>query len=157
MKKLWVVVLLAIALGCGKDDPKPSYKFKNQTATGKIEGVSWTFVEGKAEDDGDNFSIELMLDQTDSPCDVFAFPDGDLVMFTIPNVVGLYKLKFSLSGGSDLRTATLFDSEETLNIIATEGAIEILTITASEVTGRLDVRSDDNNYINGNFTVSLCP
>jgi hypothetical protein len=98
-----------------------------------------------------------MLDQIEAPCEIFGFGEGDMVFFTVPNAVGLYKLKFSFSGGTDNQTATLFDTEETLNVIATEGAIEILTITTAEVTGRLDVRSDANNYINGNFTVTLCP
>ena len=152
MKKLWVVFAV-VAIGCGKDDPKPSYEFKNQTASGKIEGVAWTFVEGRAEDNGDNISIDLMLEQSEAPCEIFGFGEGDVVFFTIPNAVGLYKLQM----GANSQTATLFDEDDFLNVIAVDGAIEILTITTTEVTGRLDVRSDSNNFINGNFTVTLCP
>jgi hypothetical protein len=155
MKKL-IILLAILTMGCDKDDPKPAYEFKNQTATGEIEGESWVFVEGKAEDAGENLSFDLMLDQAEAPCDIFGFPEGDVVFFTIPNAVGLYKLKFSLSGGTDILTATLFDVEGTLNVVATEGAIEILSITDTQVTGRLDIRSDEDNYINGNFTVTLC-
>jgi hypothetical protein len=155
MKKLFLLFIV-ILIGCGKDDPQPSYNFKDQTAAGEIEGVSWSFAEGTASDNGVELSIDLMLDQPDAPCDVF-IPDGDEVFFSIPNAVGLYKLKFSFKSGAVNQTATLFDEEETLNVICSEGAIEILMITDTEVTGRLDIRSDKDNYINGNFTVALCP
>jgi len=154
MKKPWAVVLVVIAMACGKDDPAPSYAFKAQIAAGKIENVSWTFVEGKAEDNGDDLSIDLMLEQTEAPCDIFGLGEGDMVFFTIPDAVGLYELSIS---SNNSQTATLFDEDDFVNVIAVKGAIEILTITATEVTGRVDLQSDNENYINGNFTVTLCP
>jgi hypothetical protein len=152
MKKIFLLFIV-VMIGCGKDDPQPTYKFKDQTAAGEIENVAWVFVEGKAEVNGEELSIDLMLDQIEAPCDIFGFPEGDFVFFTVPSSVGLYKLSF----GSNSQTATLLESDEFVNIIISEGAIEILTITETEVTGRLDLRFDNTNYINGNFTVDLCP
>lgn len=77
------------------------------------------------------------------------------MFFTVPNEVGLYKLSFDLGSFSG-QTVTLFDQQTVLNTIATTGAIEILTITDTEVTGRVDARADKDNFVNGNFTVSFC-
>src|SRR5690606_40977769 len=51
---------------------------------------------------------------------------------------------------------TLFDDEEVMNVIATEGAVEITSVTDTHVTGRIDARADEDNFISGNFTVALC-
>lgn len=150
----------ALLLSCSDDDEKgPSYSFKNQDLQGKIEGGSWTYADGYVEtttiEGVESLSVNLMLAQVDGACRNFSI-EGDQVFFTVPNEVGVYKLKFDLSTFSG-QTVTLFDTETVLNTIATEGAIEILTITDTEVTGRVDARYDKTNYVNGNFTVSFCP
>lgn len=149
---------LVLLLACGDDeDPKSSYSFKDQDVSGEIEGDSWTYADGYVEEsefDGEEvLDITLTLEQDGSVCDIFT--EGDRVFFFVPKAVGVYKLSFDLNS-FDGQTVTLFDEEETLNTIATEGAIEILSISETEVTGRIDARSDGNNHVNGNFTVSFC-
>jgi hypothetical protein len=153
-----VLFLMASLIGfsCKDDeDAKPKYEFKDQDLSGKIENVAWTYEEGTADANGNTLSIDLFLDQVDPVCELFGFPEGNQVFFTVPNQVGVYELKFDFSG-SDNQTVTLFVPEEVLNIICSKGAIEILSISDTEVTGRIDARSDENNYINGNFTVVIC-
>jgi len=152
--------LTALVASCSDDDEKgPSYSFKNQDLQGEIEGDNWTYADGYVEtttlEGVESLSVNLMLTQADGACETFSV-EGDQVFFTVPNEVGVYKLKFDLSTFSG-QTVTLFDTETVLNTIATEGAIEILTITDTEVTGRVDARYDKTNYVNGNFTVSFCP
>jgi hypothetical protein len=157
--RLQSVLALTFLLACSDDDEKSSYSFKDQDLSGEIEGDSWTYEDGFVEEgtyeDEEVLDISLFLDQGVPACETFS-REGDQVFFFVPNAVGLYKLNFDLSS-FDGQTVTLFDDEETLNVIATEGAIEILSITETEVTGRIDARADGNNHVNGNFTVSFCP
>jgi hypothetical protein len=159
--KAFAVCVVTIAAGCGDDDNGPSYKFKDQNASGEIDNVGWAYEDGFVEIDDDGSGgtqlwIELTLAQSGEICSLV--PEGDMVFFFVPNAVGVYKLKFDLSGNSDdSQTATLFDEDDFGNFIATEGAIEIISITATEVIGRIDARCDGESYVNGNFTVSFCP
>lgn len=158
--KFQLVLIAALLFSCSDDDSekKSSYSFKDQDLSGEIEGDSWTYEDGFVEegtfDDEEILDISLFLAQEDPACATFQ-REGDEVFFFVPNAVGLYKLSFDLSS-FDGQTVTLLDEEEMLNVIATEGAIEILTITETQVTGRIDARSDGQNYVNGNFTVSFC-
>lgn len=158
--KFQIALVLTLLLACSDDDEKKSsYAFKDQDLAGEIEGDSWTYEDGFVEEgtfDGEEIlDINLFLAQEDPACETFQ-REGDEVFFFVPNAVGLYKLSFDLNA-FDGQTVTLLDDEETLNVIATEGAIEILTITETEVTGRIDARADGQNFVNGNFTVSFCP
>lgn len=157
------VLLTCLTLACSDDDEKGnSYSFKDRDLQGEIEGDSWTYADGYVEtmtvDGEESLSVNLMLVQESAACAVF--PEGDQVFFFVPNAVGLYKLSFDL-GSFDGQVVTLYDDDNggpnATNIIATTGAIEILTITDTEVTGRIDARYDKDNYVNGNFTVSFCP
>jgi len=162
-----VTLLLSFSIlfivSCSKDDEAGSggYEFKNQNAQGTIDGISFSFGEGTAEDsffnDGE-LSIDLFDDSEDITdiCDSFSFGDFVRVFFDVPNAVGVYELSFSLTDAENGRTVTLFNPANTLNIIATEGAVEILSITDTEVSGRLDVRGGDDDSVNGNFTVTIC-
>lgn len=156
--KIYPVFVLTLLLACGDDDDKNSYSFKNQDLSGKIEGASWVYADGFVEtgtyEDEEILDITLTLEQEDPICETL-FQEGDRVFFFVPNAVGIYKLYFDLDS-FDGQVVTLFDDEQTLNTIATKGAIEILTITDTEVTGRIDARADGKNHINGNFTVSFC-
>src|SRR5689334_11786833 len=91
--------LIAVACSCGGDeDNGPGYSFIDQTAAGEIDNVIWTYADGYADiadfGSGDiHVSVNLALPQTDHGCDIF-IPEGDMVFFSVPNKVGLYKLKF---------------------------------------------------------------
>ena len=66
---------------------------------------------------------------------------------------GVYPLTTGLPG----QTVTLYDDDTGTNFIATRGQVEILTVTALELTGRIAVAYDADNYVNGNFTIAHCP
>jgi hypothetical protein len=160
MRATFTILVMALLLSCSKSDPpKPVYSFTNQDVAGKIENVAWTYADGFAQTStgtDPRLSVNLFLTQSKKGCAVTSSITGDQVFFGLPAKVGLYTLSFNLQGGSSY-TATLFQKSTTTNIIASEGAIEILTITATEVTGRMDARSDDKNFVNGNFRVAVCP
>lgn len=138
---------------CKDDAETPSYSFKNQDASGKIGNVAWTYADGYADIFEGEIDVDLFLTQDGAEgCDVSSV-DGDRVFFYIPNEVGVHRLNLSLEDGL---TVTLFDDEEFMNYVAAEGAIEIVSVSDTEVTGKIDARVDGETFINGNFTVSLC-
>lgn len=159
MKKipLLLIGLSAIVLSCG-DDEKPAYSFKNQDLSGKIGNAAWEYGDGYAEiygmENDSQLQIDLFIEVDGEGCDVI--PEGNEVLFTVPNKVGVYKLKADLNDLENSLVVNLFEEETTMNHLASRGAIEILSITESQVTGRIDATVDDANLINGSFTVSIC-
>ena len=159
MKYLSALLVISILLtSCGGDEDTecPAASFQNQTLQGEFNGTAWTLASGKAEVsffDSEQLSIEMTNQNTEDVCDAFSL-DGNTVLFSVMNAVGLYEICFKLDGSGSDQTITLFDG--TTNNIVTSGAVEILTITDTEVTGRIDGRFDDNNFVNGNFSVPLC-
>ncbi|HEY8513301.1 MAG TPA: hypothetical protein VIL31_15190 [Cyclobacteriaceae bacterium] len=164
MRRLFWTLVNAIGLcillliSCSKDSESPSHTFKDQDAAGEIEGVEWAYADGYAATTGEGTSkklhITLVLPHEAQGCDIL--PEGDFVLFSIPAIKGLYTLKLDFNNPENSYTVTLFDSDESMNVIAGKGAVEILSITESEVTGRIDARADDENYVNGNFSIPLC-
>jgi hypothetical protein len=146
--------LLVISLVSCKDDDKaePAYSFKDQDATGKIENVSWTYKDGYVDIGSELIHVTLTIEQDGKACDVTS-PTGDYVSFAVDKEEKLYLLGGS---GSTLYTATLLESDDTMNYIALEGAIEITSITDLAVSGRIDARVDDETFVNGNFTIPTC-
>jgi hypothetical protein len=149
---LALVALIALTSCGGDDEASPSYKFKDQTAQGKINDEAFSYGDGYADVETDEIRITLTLPQTEDICDIM--PEGNTVTFYVDNEVKLSKLSFN-PNSFEGQTVTLYDG--TTSHIATQGAIEILSVTDTEVTGRLDARSDSETYINGNFTVQRCP
>lgn len=154
---------------CGKDDDfgkdddsGPSYDFKDQNLQGTIDGFPFTYGEGTVElntRDGEDvlfFDLYNSSEEITDICDFFGFGNEVSVFFTIPAEVGLYELSLDLSSFSG-QTVTLFNPDGAVNSIASTGAVEILTITETEVTGRMDATLDGNNTVNGNFTAVFCP
>src|SRR5690606_15104052 len=130
MRRLFWTLINAIGLcillltACSDDNDSPSHDFKNQPASGEIEGAEWSYGDGYASTTGEGNSmklhITLVLPHEQVGCDIF--PQGDLVLFTVPAVTGLYNLKLDFNDMENNRTVTLFDSEESFNIIASQGA-----------------------------------
>jgi hypothetical protein len=153
-------LFLVLTFACSKKEeaPAPAYSFKNQDAAGKINNVAWAYTDGYADVSSGQepfVHVKLFLAQSNKGCAI-TNATGNEVFFGLPAKVGLYNLNFNLSGGTSY-TATLFERSTFLNIIAGSGAIEILTLTGTEITGRMDARSDDQNSVNGNFKVAICP
>lgn len=163
MKYSTSILLIALAIfqfSCSSDDDDDgsSYDFKDQIAQGAINDTDWTMMSGYASISNDNLSINLFGEKFDDPCNVFS-DRGTYVFFTTNNEVKLRELKFDLDDAANSQSVTFYDPDaEYQNSIASRGAIEILSITDTEVTGRIDARfrEDGSSAINGNFTVEIC-
>ncbi|MFY0654278.1 MAG: hypothetical protein JXQ96_19730 [Cyclobacteriaceae bacterium] len=164
LHSLLFTILVSLLIACGGDGESPTDSctgdpnFKNQTAQGSMDGNDWTFASGVAEKstfEAGKLSVQLIDETFTDICDEFLF-DGNVVIFTVDMATGVYKLCFSLGNNSNdvAQTLTLYDG--TTNHIATMGAIEITSITDSEVSGRLDATADETSFVNGTFTVPLC-
>lgn len=160
--KSLMLLIAAVAFSCGGDEENgPGYEFIDQDAAGEIGNVSWVYADGFASivDFGGGeirVSVDLTLIQDEEGCDIF-IAEGDAFFFSVPNEVGLYKLKMD-NVGTDSYTVTLYDDDEATNYLVVEGgAVEILAISGTEVSGRIDARHDSQTFVNGNFTVSICP
>ncbi len=161
MKQLKLLSLLFLSLcllSCGDDDDDDDSgaDFINQPIQGMINGNDWeasSGIAGPSPFEEGMLSIEISDMEFEDICDEFIL-GGLRVLFSIPNEVGTYELDFGT------QTITLFDPDGSLNVIVVDGTVEIQTIDATEggsVTGRIVGESDDENFVNGNFTATYCP
>ncbi len=161
MVSLLILPLLFLA-SCSDDEDDTTDNctadFVSQTATGLFMGNTFTMVEGTA---GENFadSTEFWITLygeavTGDACDNFNFDKPDLsIIFTVPMTVGTYELSF----GAYSVTFNDASVPNTTNAdVAVCGAVEITSITATTVSGKIDADADANSYLNGNFTVERC-
>lgn len=150
--------LCLLLASCSSEVEAPAYNFTDQNLAGMIEGVDWSYGDGYADITGEEetakLHVTLVLPSEGEGCDILA--EGDRVMFSFPKYEGLHILKVDYNDIGSSRTVTLFDSEETMNVVATQGAVEITSISDTEVKGRIDAHAYDDNFVNGNFTVPLC-
>jgi hypothetical protein len=157
MKKTAFLLLLAATVFSCKDDKEEGnkYDFKDQELSGQIADENWIYDDGYAEVDGNNRLRINLMDAHEglTGCEA-EWAQTDMVFFSCPNAVGLYELDFEGTGSG--QTVTLFDYAEVFNYISNEGAVEILSITETSVTGRIDARGDDDFFVNGNFTIDRC-
>ncbi len=151
-------ILVVSLCTCTAGPPGGGYNFIDQNLQGEIGGVPWTFVSGTAEDPFGDDELWIKLYNID-PAGGDPWAGGayaaaeDTLMVKLPETVGLVELSW---GG---QWFTLYDESTGVNIFCVEGAIEILTIdpVGLTVTGRVDARSDEGNYVNGNFSASYAP
>lgn len=137
--------------------------YKNQTLSGKINGVNWTMVGGKVSKFS-NYSFSIVDTVGSDPC-AQPFNRKSRIIFSLTDSsdilpVGEYQLKLDFQNTSQNRTITLVHYEGTtpVNTIVNKGAYEILTVdtTNNIITGRMDAYYDDQHFVNGNFTINYC-
>lgn len=165
-KYLLFTAILGFALtSCNKDDDSsddttptsPNYEFKNQNLQGQIGGNAWEFSSGSA-DKGffgatDTLSADFSNKLIPDPCAVFI--TGNKLIGNIPLTVGIHELNLNASLFSGY-TFTIYDTVDNINYIATKGAVEVLTISETEITGQMDIRYDNENFVNGKFSIERC-
>lgn len=154
--------LTLLITSCNKDeDNGASYSFKDQNLQGLIEGIAFDFKDGTASEGFEEGELFIKLinetEPSEEACEAFGTEKVN-VIFSIPNQVGIYELSFSFSGSSN-QTVSLVDNESDeipLTVVATLGAVEILSISENQITGRMDARADGSSFVNGNFTADFC-
>ena len=157
IRKLLFISSIIIFSSCSKDeDNGPAYEFLDQDLQGTIDGEAFVFGDGIVSSSDGELSFDLLSDmETESACEQFGFGDFVSVFFTIPEAEGIVELSLNLQSFEG-QTVTMFNPETSLNVIATEGAVEITSITETSVSGKMDVKYDGENFVNGNFTAVFC-
>jgi len=144
---LGTTLLAACGGGTSVDD------IADQAPQGKVAGASWTMKSAVVTDDGERFSVSLYPIEV-MACDSFAQADTH-ILFSSPKTAGEYPLKLELTDLNGSQTIT-FVTGPGENVIASEGVLNVESVSADKVTIGLLAEADDANTINGKFTTSIC-
>ncbi|WP_436516147.1 hypothetical protein [Ekhidna sp. To15] len=156
------VISIILISSCSSDaETSPSFSFIDQNLQGTIDGISFTSKGGFYSEFSQEEEILMRIyDSTESGeiCDISS-NESVLVSVMLSKKVGVYDLSFNVSP-PDAITVNLVNPNSgdgfPSNSIAMVGAVEILTVSETEVTGRMDATFDIGNTVNGNFTVISC-
>lgn len=148
-----------IVLGCGgdgRDAEKTTYEIKDQILQGSIGGKPWQFVKGEARDEDNAYSgwdLSFALFPSDiETCDFGVnFLQESHVRFGCAEKDKEFDLSLE-------NTVTIIDYEggDPVNYIVTKGTVRWNVVSSTEVQGGMHVEFDENNQVNGIFTITRC-
>ena len=159
MKNLFFPIfafLFTFALSCDDEETKPEIKpytpdYKDQIVQGKINGVEFTGTVSAFYYNDTTTGIQLRIFNRTMPC---ITDMGELyTTFSVPGRVDSHYLVNS--GGTTI--VSVYNNSTHLEI--KDGVIEIQSIILSlggYTRGRLDIKKDENNYLNGKFDAWYC-
>jgi len=169
-KQLNWIILSCVALlftisfsACGDDDPEEDNclpDFGTSVANGSFMGSTFTLAEGTAKEDfadENKYRITFYGESImGDACDNFNFERPVFsIIFSVPKEVGVYTLGFDAGNTVTFNDASVVN--EVNADVAICGAVEIVSVTADLVTGRIDAFANDDSDLNGTFSVRLCP
>ncbi|WP_374949083.1 hypothetical protein [Mucilaginibacter sp.] len=152
--KLYLISVLALMLSCKKNNPQPQPKAPATPVSGMIYSsaftaqnavvrtVSFSYQNYKP---GDLFNIYLSANKNDDcAADINRFS----VRLSVPKKIGKFTENdiYVLIDDPNSTDGALFSSDS---------VIEITSITADKVTGKVDARFQ-NSYIKGSFEAKIC-
>lgn len=143
----------------GDDGSLCEKNIANQTATGKLLGADFTFAEGEVKENfADDTEYRYTLYGESIMGDICEFlnpdkPNGSII-FSVPKSEGTYDL------GLDTQLSVTFNDATGQSganaYVVTCGTVEITTITATTISGKLIADYDTDNNVEGTFTATLC-
>ncbi len=146
-------LLLLFAVGCGVGgDGGGGATMSSQTLAGKIGGQTWTFETGEtmaALSTSEQLWVDLYADRFEDCVPLGAPANADMVTMMMPRVPGSYDLGINLN--------TLYTSRTGANYVATSGRLVIDSVTATTITGAMNITYNGDNTVNGQFQATICP
>jgi hypothetical protein len=144
---------LLLVAGCGVGgDGGGGAAMSSQTLAGKIGGQVWKFGTGEtmaALSTSEQLWVDLYAGRFES-CVALGAPDNaDMVTMMMPRAPGSYDL------GNNLKT--LYTSRSGANYVATSGRLVIDSVTATTITGGMNITYNGENTVNGQFQATICP
>ena len=180
-KSLIALAILGLMVfnSCGTDeDIDPSFKveYKNQDLQGKIDGMEWSYQNGAAfsaktineffhtvtiyDTLGDTLTGDSLI------CLVNPVDSTPRIIFSMNNDSALFQLGETKLFHDPLQPAltinikfSFYDADSVKQLVtASEGAYEILKVDTTDnyIEGRMHVRANDKNWVNGNFRIVYC-
>ena len=140
-------IILSLLLVIAACDLPVSYS--SEVLTGLANGEPWTFASGSIDRNGyvKMYAEEVIFG------DVFTALPSDVIFFTInPLEEGEVRLQLDPSGLNTSKAVTMYI--DGVNHICTRGGYEVLIITDTEISGRMRAEADNENFINGTFTLT---
>jgi hypothetical protein len=144
-------LVLAGAVGCGSSGGGPA-TIASTPLAGKIGGQSWSL--GTANSDSflsstsPNFYVEMFSDTSIACGGSPTNSNENYFIANVPMATGDYSLSLNLS-------ATFVVGGN--NLVATSGHLVVSSVSASTVTGGLNISYNSDNALDGQFTVTVCP
>src|SRR6187455_287793 len=136
-------LLLLFAFGCGgSGDGGGGATFSSQPLAGKIGGQPWTFRTGETTEvlsTSEQLWVDLYADGFDACVALRAPSNANVVTMMMPRTPGSY------------------DVNLTMNDFATSGRLVVDSITATTITGGLNITTNGDNTVNGQFQATICP
>lgn len=157
-KNLLLLSIVLFAFSCSDDDDSVSCEFLSQNIQGEVEGTAWAFQGGKVELQSDGITYDVDMygmdeDLSGGVCNIFLGSTDQIFFSSLTAEIGEYALSTDFTNGL---TVTFYDADDNLNVIATEGCINITSITADMVNIQFDVKADDDNQIKGTANFDIC-
>ncbi len=167
MKKWMILVLIGlVTVSCKQeggnidfiDESRPvvAEDYVTSSLSGNINGEDWIFRSGRLKrswNDINRYSIELWEEYHEDPCHVWSMNSERYVFGTIDAKIGETVLSFE-------ETMTMYYTDHTqsggMNIIITNGKISLGAVEDGVVQGKVLLRHDDDNYVNGEFEITYC-
>ena len=147
----FLVMVFVIGLSsCGDDVQDP---LLTTPMSGKIGAVDWEFTIGKALYNNFERSYYIEVYNFDVNADGCALFGGNsaYASFEIPD-----RTETITQPSINFQTLTFNLPNSTTAYTATQGYIEIILINSFEVRGIINARFDDENFLEGVFSVELC-
>ncbi|HEY0250642.1 MAG TPA: hypothetical protein VGC41_03905 [Kofleriaceae bacterium] len=150
MTKLLGLAFALAFTGCTSDDGGGGDLTIDSTPlAGTVYGTPWTFTAGATDAflsaGDDNFFSDFYA--TAFTCGG-STPSGAGLIVAVPKAPGDYPMSL-------MRNMTFTRGSD--NKIATTGMVHVESVTATQVTGGLVGRFDDDNFVSGQFTLTICP
>lgn len=147
MNRFLLIATLPLALNaCGGGG---NWEVTDQPLQGMIGGASWTFRSGETDSflsDETDFFASLYSEDYEA-CG-YSWPEGAKMLASVPLEPGEYDFGWS-------RNVT-FVTGPGENLISLDGGIVIDEVTATTVSGGMVAEFDNDNYVDGNFTLTIC-
>ncbi len=146
---LMISVSLLLLVGC-KDQ---YFEIENDPLVGEIDGKEWIFGSGRIRYDqfyAQGLTGILFEEKLTDPCIKVNTVDPHLSI-SIPYDRGNFNLPFATPN-----YYVVFSEDGVTEYTANTGFIEIVAVTSTEVVGYLSASYDDENHVQGSFSLRLC-
>jgi hypothetical protein len=136
-------LLLLFAVGCGVGgDGSGAAPISSQPLAGKVGGQAWTFTTGE--------TTEVLSTNGQLWVDLYADSFDACVVHRAPSSANVVTMMMPRTPGS-------YDVSLTMNDVATSGRLVVDSVSATTITGGLNIAHNGDNAVNGQFQATICP